>query len=73
MVKRLLAMQETQVRSQGRSPGKLNGKPLQYYCQENPMDKGTFQATVHHPGEILPPGGTPELHDLALAFLSGLI
>ena len=24
----------------GRSPGDENGYPLQYSCQENPMDKG---------------------------------
>ena len=31
----------------GRSPGEGNGNPLQYSCLENPMDKGTWQATVH--------------------------
>ena len=31
----------------GRSPGKGNGKPLQYYCLENPMDRGAWWATVH--------------------------
>ena len=31
----------------GRSPGKGNGNPLQYSCQENPMDRGAWQATVH--------------------------
>ena len=29
----------------GRSPGKRNGKPLQYRM-ENPMDRGAWQATV---------------------------
>ena len=24
-----------------------NGNPLQYSCQENPMDKGAWQVTVH--------------------------
>ena len=24
-----------------------NGSPLQYYCLENPMDRGAWQATVH--------------------------
>ena len=24
----------------GRSPGERNGNPLQYYCLENPMDRG---------------------------------
>ena len=31
----------------GRSPGKGNGNPLWYSCLENPMDIGTWQATVH--------------------------
>ena len=30
----------------GRSPGEGNGNPLQYSCLENPMDRGTWQATV---------------------------
>ena len=31
----------------GRSPGEGNGHPLQYYCLENPMDRGAWWATVH--------------------------
>ena len=31
----------------GRSPGEGNGSPLQYSCLENPMDRGSWQATVH--------------------------
>ena len=31
----------------GRSPGEGNGKPLQYSCLGNPMDRGAWQATVH--------------------------
>ena len=31
----------------GRSPGEGNGNLLQYSCLENPMDRGTWQATVH--------------------------
>ena len=31
----------------GRSPGEGNGCPLQYYCLENPVDKGAWQARVH--------------------------
>ena len=31
----------------GRSPGEGNGNPLQYSCLGNPMDRGTWQATVH--------------------------
>ena len=40
----------------GRSPGEGNGNPLQYSCLENPMDWGTWQATVH--------GVTGVRHDL---------
>ena len=31
----------------GRSPGEANGNPLQYSCLENPMDRGTWWATIH--------------------------
>ena len=31
----------------GRSPGELNGNPLQYSCLENPTDRGAWGATVH--------------------------
>ena len=31
----------------GRSPGGEHGKPLQYSCPENPMDRGAWQAIVH--------------------------
>ena len=31
----------------GRSPGEGNGNTLQYPCQENPMDRGAWQSTVH--------------------------
>ena len=31
----------------GRFPGEGNGNPLQYSCLENPMDGGTWWATVH--------------------------
>ena len=30
----------------GRSPGEGHGNPLQYSCQENPMDRRAWQATV---------------------------
>ena len=30
----------------GRSPGGGHGRPLQYSCLENPMDRGAWQATV---------------------------
>ena len=31
----------------GRSPGEGNGYPLQYYCLENPMDRGVWWAIAH--------------------------
>ena len=31
----------------GGSPGEGSGNPLQYSCLENPMDRGTWQITVH--------------------------
>ena len=31
----------------GRSPGGGHSNPLQYYCLENPMDRGDWWATVH--------------------------
>ena len=31
----------------GRSAGEGNGNPLQYSCLGNPINKGTWQATVH--------------------------
>ena len=31
----------------GRSSGEGNGNPLQYSCLENPMDGGSWWATVH--------------------------
>ena len=31
----------------GRSPGEGNGNPLQYSCLGNPMDGGTWWATLH--------------------------
>ena len=31
----------------GRSPGEVNGYPLQGSCLENPMDRGAWRAAVH--------------------------
>ena len=53
MVENLLpAMQENakhpvSIPELGRSPGGGDGYQLQYSCQENPMDRGAWQATVH--------------------------
>ena len=48
-VKLLPTMQETQVRPLGQENPleKEIGNPLQYSCLENPMDRGSCQATVH--------------------------
>ena len=45
-------MQETEemlglTSGSGRSPGGGSGKPLQYSCLENPMDRGAWWAKVH--------------------------
>ena len=31
----------------GRSPGEVNGNPLQYPCLENLMDRGAWGAAAH--------------------------
>ena len=36
----------------GRSPGAGNGNPLQYSCLDSPMDKGSWQTTVHGLAEL---------------------
>ena len=47
-VKNLPAMQETWVWSRvGKILGETNGYPLQYFCLENPMDRGAWRATVY--------------------------
>ena len=38
----------------GRFPGEGNGNPLQYSCQENPVDGGTWWATVYGIPESIP-------------------
>ena len=35
------------IRGQKEKCGEGNGTPLQYYCLENPMDGGAWQAAVH--------------------------
>ena len=35
------------IHGSGRSPGEENGNPPEYSCLENPMDKGSWKATVH--------------------------
>ena len=38
---------EVSIPGLGRSPGGGHGNPLHYSCLENPMDRQTWQATVH--------------------------
>ena len=40
------------VSGSGRSPGEGNGKPLQYPCLENSMDRGAWLARVHRVAKI---------------------
>ena len=37
----------------GRSPGGRHGKPLQYSCLENSMDRGAWWAAVHGITKVL--------------------
>ena len=37
----------------GRSPGEVNGNPVQYSCLENPMDREAWWATVHRVAKSL--------------------
>ena len=41
-----------QIAELGRSPGGGNGNPLQYSCQDNPMDRRARWATVHGVTEL---------------------
>ena len=61
-------MSETQetggsVPGSGRFPGEGNSNPLQYFCLENPMDRGAWRATVYGGHQEL---GTTERLTLAL-------
>jgi len=55
VVKKQVVIQETTcdtgdaglIPGSGRSPGKGNGKPLEYSYLGNPMDRGSWWATVH--------------------------
>ena len=49
LVKSLPAMWEIRVQPLGweDSPGEGNGNPLQYFCLENSVNRGSWQAIVH--------------------------
>ena len=50
-VKNPFAVQETGdvglIPQSGRSPGVGSGNPLQYFCLENPVDRGAWRVVVH--------------------------
>ena len=48
----------------GRCPGGEHGNPLQYFCVENPMDKGAWPAAVHRIAQ----SGTPVKQHACAAF-----
>ena len=45
-----------------RSPGEGNGNPLQYFCLENSMDRGAWQATAHRVGKVRHDWATNTFH-----------
>ena len=49
MIKNLLASvrHADLIPGSGRAPGEGNGSPLQYSCLGNPVDRESWQATVH--------------------------
>ena len=46
-----------------RSPGEGHGNPLQYSCLGNPMDRGSWWATVHGGGKVSNMTKQQLLHD----------
>ena len=43
----LIAKFRLKLKKVGKPLGEGNGTPLQYYCLENPMDRGAWKAKVH--------------------------
>ena len=50
----------------GRSPGEGHGNQVQYSCLENPVDRGTWQGTVHRVTESDTTEATWHTHTLVL-------
>ena len=56
----------------GMSAGGGHDNPLQYSCQENPMDRGAWWATVHRVTKsrmLLKQLSTPTMHIKALSLM----
>ena len=47
VVKTVLLRAQVSIPGSGRSPGGANSNPLHYFCLENPMDSGAWQAIDH--------------------------
>ena len=45
----------------GSVPGEGNGRPLQYSCLGNPMDRAAWEATVHRVAKELDMDATSDL------------
>ena len=58
---------ESSIPGLGTSPGEENGKPLQYSCLENPMDRGACLATTHRVAKES--DMTQQLHSLTHAII----
>ena len=53
-----------------RSPGEGHGNPPQYSCLENPMDRGSWRATVHGVAKSRTAWGTERAHTHPLPYTS---
>ena len=57
----------------GSSPREGNGNPLQYSCQENPTDRGAWQATVPGVAKSLKQLKRLSTHSYAICFFFKLL
>ena len=56
----------------GRSPGEGNGNPLQYFCLENPMNRGAWRATSMGSQSVRHELATEHVHMGSLGCLGSL-
>ena len=54
----------------GRSPGEVNGNPFQYYCLEDPMGRGSWQAMVYRVAQSWTPLKGLSMHAQAINLLN---